>query len=186
MVFPRVRSAITMAMSPTKTAAASPKRRASPCQAPSRWRSIKRAHTVGDDRRVGEPSITSSWMRAKAWSNSSAQPPEIAPSPEGSPPAVTQPQWQYAGRMRLPPLATKSARSASGRSNAGLSSAHVSRSSTNRALRAASTLVATAKSCGGGGFTTTSRPQPRLRCRGWRRRVRPALGPRLYVCGRGL
>ena len=59
--------------------------------------------TVGLPRRMGEPSITSSWNSANACSSSSAAPASITSCSSGSPPAPTKPQWQNAGRRRLPP-----------------------------------------------------------------------------------
>ena len=102
----RSRSAYTKARSPTRMATPSPKRRASPSQPPDSWPSAKVRWVVRTPRRVAEPSITSSWNRAKAWSSSKAAPASTDRGSSGSPPAPTKPQWQKAGRRRLPPDST--------------------------------------------------------------------------------
>jgi hypothetical protein len=84
----------------------SPKRRASPAQPPSRWCCANTVCVVGLPRRLAASSITSSWNRAKACISSNAAPALATIGCDGSPPAPTKPQWQNAGRSRLPPTRT--------------------------------------------------------------------------------
>ena len=58
--------------------------------------------------------MTSSWISAKVWNNSSAAPTSRTGCASASPPAATQPQTQNNGRTRLPPARKPSMTSMTG------------------------------------------------------------------------
>ena len=70
---------------------------------PRRVRRGDRAWVVGCPRRVAASSITSSWNSANACISSNAAPASMSIWSSAPPPAPTYPQWQNAGRSRLPP-----------------------------------------------------------------------------------
>ncbi len=140
----------TKARSPTRIATPSPKRRDSPDQLALPWVPAYTACVVGAPRRLAESSITSSWNRAKACISSNAAPARTTRSSSGSPPAPTNPQWQNAGRRRLPPERTMRRISSNGPARSASNAAQRSRDAASRSSRHASTRAAMAAREGGG------------------------------------
>ena len=141
-------SAHASARSPASTAADVPNDSADPPVRPDplvwsgRCPWVKSTCIAGAPRRSGDPSITSSWMRAQAWSSSRAAPVRRTALASPEPPAARQPHHTNAVRSRLPPRRTYAARrSAMSRAN----TASASRACRSRVSRTRSRTTSMAR-----------------------------------------
>ncbi len=131
-----VSSAHTRARSPARTAAEGPNAPPGPEPAGRPRRSARAMWTAGLPRRVGDRSITSSWMRAQVWISSRATPSRNAAAVSAAPQARMAHQSRR-GLIRLPPRSVKSAtRCATSSAKTGSCSA----ASATRSARTASAI----------------------------------------------
>lgn len=137
-------SAQARARSPASTAADVANASGGPVIRAARCRWARSTCTAGAPRRRGDPSITSSWMRAHAWRSSRAAPVRRTAVTSPDPPAARHPHHANAVRSRFPPRRTSAAtRSATSWANTGsVSRARHIRSSRTRPSSASTARTA--------------------------------------------
>ncbi|CAM5488329.1 hypothetical protein SHIRM173S_07307 [Streptomyces hirsutus] len=137
-------SAQTRARSPASTAADVANASGGPVIRAARCMRARSTCTAGAPRRSGEPSMTSSWMRAHACTSSSATPVRRSAVASPEPPAARQPHHANAVRSRFPPRRTNEVtRPATSRANSG-STARARHSASSRTCPSSASTAWTA------------------------------------------